>query len=176
PYEGERQDVVVLSRAVRVDVRLGEQAALRIAEFHVPRVLQDGDRRPGGAGVTIAARDLCQCPGLVRRRLTHQHQRGLLGAHLGPGAETDADRAWRYKLDGKRQRRIDGVFALGEGDAFEGLQIGHHIAERNPRNLLIASPVERAGPGGRVEARQLGGQEVRVPVFVEIGADIQYVV
>ena len=39
----------------------------------------------------------------------------------------------------------------------------------------MARPGDGAGPGGRVEARQLISQEVSVAVFVEVGADIHQV-
>jgi hypothetical protein len=54
----------------------------------------------------------------------------------------------------------------------EGHQIALHVAERNPRHLLMPGPVEQARPGGRVKARQFVGQKERVLVFVEVGANV----
>src|ERR1039458_5549340 len=131
--------------------------------------------RPGRAGVTVAAREARQLPGTVPRRFAHQHRRGPLGAHLRTGSKADTDGARGHELDGKRQRRVDGVLALGESDSIEGSEHIFHVAESNPGGKLMARPGDGAGPGGRVEARQLISQEVSVAVLVEVGADIHQV-
>jgi len=57
---------------------LGEQAALGVAKLDVPRVLENGDRA-GDARVAVAASHFLHLPGVVVRRLAHQHRRWRFG-------------------------------------------------------------------------------------------------
>ncbi len=90
--EGEWQRGIERSGEVGSVLGLGEQAALGVAKLDVPRVLENGDRA-GDARVAVAASHFLHLPGVVVRRLAHQHRRWRFGAGYDPGLNANANRA-----------------------------------------------------------------------------------
>ena len=134
--------------------------------------------RPGRAVVAVAAGNAREFPGaLVPRRVRRQASvAGSSAPTCGPVRRrirtVRGDTNWMEKGSA-------GLMAYspsGKVTPSKGRNTFSMLCEGNPRGKLMACPRDCLHhPGRRVKARQLVGQEVGVPVFVEIRADIHQV-
>jgi hypothetical protein len=153
-------------------LRAGQQPSRGVEELQVPGIPHDahaalraGIRNRGVGGLGR--------PRTVTRGISGQHQRWFGGRRRGARADADAHRARAHERDREGQDRVLVVLRARELVGLAGAEPEIELVERKTERAPMPGPLQRARPGGGVEAGDSLPDEIHVLESLELAADVR---